>query len=87
VKVKITSSHYSRADDKGQRRYSAYTSLTSTLDSGEWSAPSSGRFLPGEGTSTRRVEGWVGPAAGLQKVDKKYLAPTGNRTPTVQPAA
>jgi hypothetical protein len=42
-------SYYSHADAKGERKYSFYSFLTSTLDGGEWSASCPGRALsPGK---------------------------------------
>jgi hypothetical protein len=42
------------------------------LVAGEWSASRPGRFTPGESTpGTRWIEGWVGPIAGLDEVEKK----------------
>jgi hypothetical protein len=50
----------------GDRRYSSYSFLTSTLEGGEWSASRSGRFTPGErAPGTHCTGGWVGPRAGL----------------------
>jgi hypothetical protein len=53
--------------------------LTSALGGGEWSASRHCRFSPGErapGTPLR--EGWVGPRAGLDDVEKrKFLTLTG----------
>jgi hypothetical protein len=47
---------------RGERRYSSYSFLTSTLDAGEWSASRSGRALP---PGTHLSGGRVGPRAGL----------------------
>jgi hypothetical protein len=48
--------------------------LTSALDGGEWSASSTGRFTPGEiASGSRWIEGWVGPRAGLDAVDRRNL--------------
>jgi hypothetical protein len=54
----------------GEKRYSSYSFLTSTLDGGEWSA-SRPRFTPGERTpGTHCTGGWVGPRAGLDTEDR-----------------
>jgi hypothetical protein len=46
--------------------------LTSALVGGEWSALRYGRFNPGErACSTHWIEGWVGPRASLDNVEKK----------------
>jgi hypothetical protein len=49
--------------------------LTPTLAGGEWSASRPVRFTSGERASgTHWIEGWVGPRAGLDDVEKeKYL--------------
>jgi len=64
-----------------------HTFLTSTPDGGEWLAPRSGRFSPGEGaSSTLWIEGWMGSRAGLDAVEKKRNpASARNWTPVVQP--
>jgi hypothetical protein len=52
----------------GERRYSSYSFLISTLDGGEWSASRPGRALPPPGQRTpctNWIGGWVGPRAGL----------------------
>jgi hypothetical protein len=41
----IKLSHYHHAGDKGKRRYSSYSFLTSALDKGEWSASHPGHAL------------------------------------------
>jgi hypothetical protein len=46
--------------------------LTSTLAGDEWSASRPGRFTPGErAPGTHWIEGWVGPKAGLDEVEKR----------------
>jgi hypothetical protein len=50
--------------------------LTSALVGGEWSASRPNRFTPGErALGTHWIDGWVGPRAGLDDVEKrKFLA-------------
>jgi hypothetical protein len=43
--VKVKQSHYTPWRRLGERRYSCYSSLTSALDGGEWSASRTGRAL------------------------------------------
>jgi hypothetical protein len=51
-----------------------HISLTSSLVGGEWSASRPGRFIPGERARvTHCVEGWVGPRAGVDNVEKRKL--------------
>jgi hypothetical protein len=62
--------------------------LCSAIDEGEWSASRPGRFNPGErAPGTHWIGGWVSPRAGLDAVQNKNFAPTGTRTPVVQPVA
>jgi hypothetical protein len=51
----------------GDRRYSSYSSLTSAVEGGEWSASRPGRALPPGETApgTPWTGGWVGPRASL----------------------
>jgi hypothetical protein len=61
--------------------------LTSALDGGEWSASGPGHFTPGETPQVptgldRRVGGPQSRSGAMEK--RKFLAPTGNRTPAVQ---
>jgi hypothetical protein len=50
--------------------------LTSTLDEGEWSASSPGRFTSGEIVScTHWIRGSVGPRAGLDVMEKRNNSP------------
>jgi hypothetical protein len=44
--VKLKLSRYRHAGDKGERKYSSYSFLTSALDGSEWSASLPGRALP-----------------------------------------
>jgi hypothetical protein len=71
----------------GERRYSSYSFLTSTLDGGEWSASRPGRALPrGKNSGTHCTGGWVGrPRAGLDaEARRKIPVSVGDRTPVVQ---
>jgi hypothetical protein len=43
--------------------------LTSALDGGEWSTSRPGRFTPG----THWIEGWLGPRAGLDTMEKRLI--------------
>jgi hypothetical protein len=51
--------------------------LTSALAGGEWSAPCSSCFIPGEAApSIQRIGGWVGPRTGLEDLQsRRNLAP------------
>jgi hypothetical protein len=49
--------------------------LTSALDGGEWSASHSGRSTSGEtAPDTHCIEGWVGPSASLDGVEKRNIS-------------
>jgi hypothetical protein len=62
-------------DVLGEWMYSSTHSLTSALDTGEWSASRPGRFTSGERAfGTHRIGGWVGPSAGLDAVGKRENA-------------
>jgi hypothetical protein len=62
--------------------------LTSALDGGKLSASRHCRFSPWErGSGIYWVGGWVDPGAGLDDVEKRNLAPAGNRTSAVHPVA
>jgi len=53
-----------------------YPVWTSALDTGEWSTPRPGRFIPGTNPDTHRLEGWVSPKVcqdGCGK-DKHFLS-------------
>jgi hypothetical protein len=46
--------------------------LTSALDEGEWLVSRPGRFTPGEtAPGTHWIGGWVGPRAGLDRVEQR----------------
>jgi hypothetical protein len=50
--------------------------LILALDGDEWSASHPGRFTPGEIVpGTHWIEGWVGPRASLDVVEKKKILP------------
>jgi hypothetical protein len=50
--------------------------LTLTLVRGEWSASSPGRFTPRErAPNTHWIQGWVGPTASLDDVEKRKILP------------
>jgi hypothetical protein len=60
--------------------------LTSALGGGEWSASSSGLFIPGKIASGTDWRGdWAGPRVGLDAAERdKSFAPAGKRTPAIQ---
>jgi hypothetical protein len=61
----------------------ALSFLTSAPDESELSASRPCRVTPGEtAPGTHGIGRWVGPRAGLHAVEKRTLAPTGNRTPS-----
>jgi hypothetical protein len=48
--------------------------LTSALDGCEWLASRPGRFIPGKREpGTHRIEGWVGPRARLDAMEKRKI--------------
>ena len=51
IKVKVTPSH-AYTGTEGRRRYNSNPSATSVLEGGGWSAPRSGRFIPGKKPGT-----------------------------------
>jgi hypothetical protein len=72
----------------GERKYSSYSFSTSALDEGEWSASRPGRALPpGKGPPVPIVQeaGWAPEPVWTQRIEEKSFAPTGDRTPVVQP--
>ena len=60
-----------------------YSSVTASLERGEWSAARLGRTLPPGKTRYPFTGGWVGPMAGLD--GRKNLAPPGFDPRIVQP--
>jgi hypothetical protein len=59
-----------QAGDKGDKRYSSYSFVTSGLDEDEWSASLPGRALPtGKNPGTHCTGGWVGLRAGLENIN------------------
>jgi hypothetical protein len=71
----------------GERRYSSYSFITSTLDGGEWSASRPGRALPpGKGSPVPIVQeaGWSPEPVWTQRLEEKSFAPAGDRTPIVR---
>jgi hypothetical protein len=68
----------------GERRYSSYSFLTSALDGGEWLASRLGRaLLRGKDPPVPIVEeaGWAPQPVWTQRLEEKYFAPAGDRTP------
>jgi hypothetical protein len=71
----------------GERRYSSYSSLTSTLEGGERSASRPGRALPpGKEPPVPPVQeaGWAPEPVWTQRLQEKSSASVGDRTPAVQ---
>jgi hypothetical protein len=60
-KVKVKLSRYVMQRQGGEKTYSSYSTSTSALDKGEWSASRPGRFTRG----IHWARGWVGLRAGL----------------------
>jgi hypothetical protein len=70
----------------GERRYSSYSSLTSSLDGGEWSASHPGHTLPlGKGPPVPIVQeaGWAPELVWSQRLEEKSSASVGDRTTVV----
>jgi hypothetical protein len=68
-------------------RYSSYSFLTSALEGGERSASRPGRALPpGKEPPVPTVEeaGWAPEPVWTQRLEEKYSASVGDRTPVVQ---
>jgi hypothetical protein len=73
----------------GDRRYSSYSSLTSALERGEWSASRPGRALPpGKEPPVPIVQeaGWAPEPVWRQRLEEKKSAFVGDRTLVVQSA-
>jgi hypothetical protein len=66
--------------------YSSYSFLTLALDGGEWSASCSPRFTPGKRplVSIEQEAGWAPEPVSTQRLEEKFSAPVGDRTPDVQ---
>jgi hypothetical protein len=72
----------------GDRRYSSYSFTISALDGGEWSVSRPGPALPpGKGPPVPIVQeaGWAPEPVWTQRLEEKFSAPVGDRTPVVQP--
>jgi hypothetical protein len=80
--IKSKLSRYCHAGDKGERKYSPYSFLTSALDGGEWSALRPYRaFRPENDPYTHYTGGWMGLRAGLDTEARgKFSASAGDRT-------
>jgi hypothetical protein len=71
----------------GEKRKSSYSFLTSALDGGEWSASRPGRALPpgkGPPVSVGQEAGWTPEPVWTQRLEEKFSASIGDRTPVVQ---
>jgi hypothetical protein len=72
----------------GERRYSSYSYVTSTVDGGEWSASRPGRALPPEKKNPVPIgqeAGWAPEPVWTQRLEEKSSAPVGDRTPIFHP--
>jgi hypothetical protein len=68
----------------GDRRYSSYSFLSSTIEGGEWSASRPGRALPpGKEPPVPTVQeaGWAPEPVWMQRLEEKSSASVGDRTP------
>jgi hypothetical protein len=68
----------------GERRYSSYSFLISALEGGEWSALRPGRPLPpGKEPQVPTVQegGWAPEPVWMQRLEEKFSASVGDRTP------
>jgi hypothetical protein len=77
-------------DAWGQRRYSSYSFLTSTLDGGEWSASRPGCALPpgkGPPVPIGQEAGWAPEPVWTQRPEEKSSASVGDRTLVVPDTA
>jgi hypothetical protein len=77
VKSKAKLYRYRHTGDKGERKYSSFSFLTSALDGGEWSASRPGRALAPEKGSPVPIgqeAGWAPETVWTQKLDDKSLA-------------
>jgi hypothetical protein len=75
------------ADAMGERRYSCYSFLTSSLDGVEWSAPRPCRALPpGKRPHVPILQeaGWASEPFWTQTIQEKSFSSAGDRTPVVQ---
>jgi hypothetical protein len=71
----------------GERTYSSYSFLTSALKGSEWSASRPGRALPpGKEPPVPIVQevGWTLEPVWTQRLEEKFSASVGERTPAVQ---
>jgi hypothetical protein len=71
----------------GDRRYSSYSFLTSAPEGVEWSASRPGRALPPEKeppVPVAQEAGWAPEPVWTQRLEEKYSASVGDRTPAVQ---
>jgi hypothetical protein len=66
----------------GERRYSFYSFSTSTLDGGEWSASRPSRALPP--VPIIQEAEWAPEPVWTQRLEEKFSASFGDRTPVVQ---
>jgi hypothetical protein len=75
------------ASDKGEKRYSSYSLLTSSVIGGEWSALRPGRALPprkGPAVLIVWEAGWAPELVWTQRLEAKCFASAGDRIPVVQ---